>query len=334
MRRSSITAICVAALCLACGKPTPSTVAAEPSKEPLPTPVDSKDAPRIDDAFWKIWGDGNAELAGYELIQPKYGAPRQGTAVTIFVSETFSNEARVKADAGRHPDSDLFPVMKLNLVKDFQTGIYDYNEMLSAFVAMAPVNGRPAGSLTKSSFSSQEWCGQVWSQALFDPAGVRTVSHSYFDGEADKERKLDYPADGISEDVLPLWARGMARPVLAPGESRTVPILTGLETSRDKHTPLTWGRVVLSRSAESKPVKVAAGTFDVETFTAALESGVTRTFLVQNVEPRRIVQWETSAGEKASLLAADRMKYWTMNRPGGEDNLKRLGLKPRPARTM
>ena len=49
--------------------------------------------------------------------------------------------------------------------------------------------------------------------------------------------------------------------------------------------------------------------------------------------PHRIVKWETSKGEKADLLASERMKYWQMNGPGGELNLKRLKLSPRPRRT-
>jgi len=89
--------------------------------------------------FWKTWGDGQAELAGYDLTYPRYGQLRKGVAVTIFVSETFSNQLRVKADEGKHPASDRFPVMKLNLVQDFQTGIYDYNNMTSVFTALAAV---------------------------------------------------------------------------------------------------------------------------------------------------------------------------------------------------
>ena len=40
--------------------------------------------------FWKTWGDGQAELASYDLTEPHYGKPRQGVAVAIWVSETFS----------------------------------------------------------------------------------------------------------------------------------------------------------------------------------------------------------------------------------------------------
>jgi len=101
-------------------------------------------APAFDAAFWKQWGDGQAELSGYDLTFPRYGQLRRGVAVTIFVTETFSNTLRVKADPGKHPPSDEFPVMKLNLIEDYQTGVYDYNDMTSSFVALAPVNGRPA----------------------------------------------------------------------------------------------------------------------------------------------------------------------------------------------
>ena len=46
-------------------------------------------APAFDDAFWKQWGDGQAELSGYDLTFPRYGQLRRGVAVTIFVTEMF-----------------------------------------------------------------------------------------------------------------------------------------------------------------------------------------------------------------------------------------------------
>ena len=72
--------------------------------------------PRAQD-FWKHWGDGQAELNGYRLTQPRYGARRAGSAVLIFVTEDFSDSLRVKADPGKHPATDVYPVMKLNFVR-------------------------------------------------------------------------------------------------------------------------------------------------------------------------------------------------------------------------
>ena len=53
-----------------------------------PKVVTSPDSPAYDAGFWKTWGDGQAELTSYELIYPRYGAPRKGTAVAITVGVT------------------------------------------------------------------------------------------------------------------------------------------------------------------------------------------------------------------------------------------------------
>ena len=62
--------------------------------------VPAAPSPAYGDAFWKHWGDGRAELAAYDLETPRYGEPRRGVAVAIFVTETFSSSLRVKADPG------------------------------------------------------------------------------------------------------------------------------------------------------------------------------------------------------------------------------------------
>ena len=67
--------------------------------------------PTFDDAFWSHWGDGQAEICTYDLVYPRYGADRDGLAVTIFVTETFSHEDHVKADPGMHAKSDESAVL-------------------------------------------------------------------------------------------------------------------------------------------------------------------------------------------------------------------------------
>jgi len=290
-------------------------------------------APAFGDAFWKRWGDGKGELAGYDLVFPRYGQQRKGVAVTIFVTETFSNSLRVKSDPGKHPSSDEFPVMKLNLVEDFQTGIYDYNLLTSAFVALVPVNGRPAGSATKVSFSSQEWCGGVYGQLLFDAASARLTSHSYFDGEADQERSVAAPADALSGDAILLWARGLAAPAIKAGERKEVPLVKSIEAARLSHRAVELQRVTLSRDAAATRITVPAGTFEVERRVAEIAGGPTWKIDVEAAEPHRIIAWETSEGEKATLLASDRLEYWKLHGEGQESFLGKIGLKPRPPRT-
>lgn len=285
------------------------------------------------DGFWKHWGDGKGELAAYDLVFPRYGEIRRGLAVTVFVTETFSNSLRVKSDPGRHPASDEFPVMKLNLIEDFATGIYDYNLLTSAFVALAPVNGRVAGSPTKVAFSSQEWCGGLWSQLLFDAASARWTLHSYFDGEADQAKTLPVPADALSGDTVYLWARGLAAPFVSPGEKREVPFLRSIENARLVHKPVDVLRATLSRETGTTRVTVPAGAFDVQHCSVEIAGGATWKFAVEAAEPHRIVQWETSDGEKATLLGSDRLEYWKLHGNGQESFLAKLGLKPRPPRT-
>ena len=62
----------------------------------------SSTAARADD-FWKYWGDGKAELDGYALVEPRYGAAARRDRGAIFVTEDFSDALRVKADPGKHP---------------------------------------------------------------------------------------------------------------------------------------------------------------------------------------------------------------------------------------
>jgi hypothetical protein len=275
--------------------------------------------------FWAHWSDGKAELNGYRLTQPRYGAPRRGTAVLVFVTEDFSDSVRVKADPGKHPASDVYPVLKLNAVRDFQTGIYDYNVMTSVFARVAA--GWP---LAKVSFSSQEWCGHVYHHLLPRNGRIAGISHSYFDGEADGQDDLDFPAGGVLEDEVPILLRGWGGAYLAPGESRSVPYLPSLLRARLEHKPLAWGRAQISRGAASAPLTVPAGRFTVDTWRVAQEGGPTSTYQIEQAPPFRIVRWSVDTGEEGVLLGSTRLAYWKLNAPGGERYLKDLGL-PVPA---
>jgi hypothetical protein len=275
--------------------------------------------------FWKTWGDGQAELAGYDFTISRYRETRRGVAVAIFVTETFSAAKKVKVDRPDPSNPDHIPVMKLNLMEDFQTGVYDYNTMTSAFMALKSANGVADGTLSRVVYSSQEWCGQVFHQLLFGPASIRETLHSYFEREGEHDGVLAARAEGVAEDSLAFWARQMARPALSPGESRTVPFLPSLQRSRLSHKPLAWTEVTLSRAAE--------GPAETEVWTAAIKDGPTRTFHVGKAAPHRIVKWESSDGEKAELTGVRRMKYWELNSEKGEAALKELGLSGRPRRT-
>lgn len=280
-------------------------------------------------AFWAAWGDGKAELNGYSLRMPRYGQMRDGSLVLIYVTEDFSDSARVKADPGKHPATDVYPVLKLNAVRKFQTGIYDYSTMLSAFVRVD--NATPGGGpLRKLSFSSQEWCGQVYQQVLVKEGQLASTSHSYFDGEADESRTLDWPAgrSPLSEDELPLRLRSFAgQPdLLQPGERRTLPMLKSLLTVRLLHQPLGIGEGTIERRREIETQVTPAGTFKVFTYVVTSPGGDRGTFHVEAAPPHRLVHYRWESGEEALLVGSKRLPYWQLNQNGKEALLQQLGL--------
>ncbi len=270
--------------------------------------------------FWSHWGDGRAEMNGYRLTQPRYGAKRAGTAVLIFVTEDFNDVLRVKAE-GRNPGAKKYPVMKLNEVRDFQTGIYDYNVMTSTFLRAE--QGWP---VAKISFSSQEWCGHVYQQIV--PRGHRVggISHSYFEGEADGRETLELPEAGVFADALPVLLRGWQGSFLKPGERATVPLLPRLIHARLQHRPLAWGNATISRAASETEVEVPAGRFTTSRWTVAILGGETLTYDVESEAPYRLVRWSSSSGELAELLGSERIAYWKLNGEGGEAELAKMGL--------
>lgn len=274
--------------------------------------------------FWSHWGDGRAELAGYDLEFPRYGEIRKGTAVLIFVTEPFTVEPRVKADGPNARTGTVFQVMKLNLVRDFQTGIYDYNTMTSVFVGLEPFDGLPVGSPAKITFSSQEWCGQVWEQAVFHPRRIDIESHSYFGAEADQRFSIAHDGALWTEDQLFHWARGFALPSGQddPVEVRMLP--TFLE-SRLSHEKVEARRVTLRRAVATETIEVPAGSFETTVHEASSEDQTLR-FWVETSPPHRIIQWKSSAGESGRMRGSERLRYWEMNASRFDGAARKLGL--------
>ena len=280
--------------------------------------------PALTPEFQAHWFDGNAEVAGYALRQPRYGVLREGTAVMIFVTETFSEEARVKADSGRRPDSDVFTVMKLNLVKDFQTGIYDYNLMTSVFVGLEPHGGRPLGLPAKVTFSAQEWCGNTFEELLFGPGEARRRSFSYFDGEGDRDVRISLPAGAVTQDQLPLLVRGI--PESLPLGRSVRPMLRGSQQATLQHRDYAVVEAVFQVGEETRALRVPAGSFEAKTITVQVD-GMRWVYDVEVAFPHRLIRWRGPDGEQGQLTGAARLPYWQLSGPGGEAALDRLGLR-------
>jgi hypothetical protein len=295
-------------------------------------PVKRVPAPATAPTFESHWQDGRAELAGYRYRVTRYGARREGRCAMITVTEPFSASKYVKADDPAADPKDTFEALKLNLVRHFQTGIYDYHTMVSLFTRsrdFAPV---------KVAFTCAEWCGQVYEEEQFEPRTVSGFVRSYFEGES-RTIRLPARAGGIAEDDLFLLLRGLRGDYLPPGRTRPVHLIASPFIRRLAHRSETWLVAGIARSRDPQHVVVPAGSFDGILYTVKIEDGRTGRFWVEAPYPHRILKWAWTAApakgagrmagdglDEGALIRSSRLPYWRLNRPGDERYLEGIGL--------
>jgi hypothetical protein len=258
--------------------------------------------------FNEYWYQGKAELTAYAVVQERYGEQRPAEQVNVFVTEDFSRQKQVKLDDPDRAGADRGPVLKLNTVRKFKTGIYDYSLMQSVFT---PVDG--TGTL-KTTCSVQDWCGHVFSQLNLDKKDYRIRQFSYFESEGDPELRI--PANALLEDDL--WVRLRLDPAKLP--LGKVNILPGSFYLRLRHKPYAAHPAVLNIEKR-----------DGESVLSLRYEDISRTLNIrfENNAPYRIIGWEETAdgklmskGERKSTLMS---AYWSQNSPqydGLRDSLK------------
>ena len=270
------------------------------------------------EGFWDHWGDGRAEIAGYTLTMPRYGELRTGEAVLVTVTEGFDPQAQVKSD---RVGDDVVPVLKLNHVVDFQTGIYDYNTMTSTFLRLD--GGLPRGVPTRISFSMQEWCGQTSERVTATGRGLVHTLDSYFEGESVDDQQLRLPSDAVAEDALPGLLRGLTG---TPPEG-SIHVLPRLLDGRLQHTELAWQEGVLRRS-EIRTLSTPSGDVQVVPWVLDGPAG-SKTWYIGVDPPHLLVGWDGTDGEQARLTGHMRTAYWKEAGEGKERLRADLGLPPR-----
>ncbi|WP_203258154.1 septum formation inhibitor Maf [Hyunsoonleella ulvae] len=255
-----------------------------------------KPAQPLSQEFKGYWYAGKAEISSYKLEQARYGEIREGKAVLIYVTEDFLPEVQVKAD---YQSSNNIPVLKLNATKNFNTGIYPYSIMQSTFYPVA--NNQHA---LKVSSSMQEWCGHIYAQ-LNNKEQFNIMSHSYFQGEADEQFKLDKT---ILENEL--WTQLRINPKSLP--TGNISVIPSFEFTRMKHVKI-------------KPYQAMAKTTE-NSYTLTYKD-LNRT-LVINYNPKfpyDILSWEETfkSGSKTMKTKATKLKtitspYWQQNNNASE----------------
>lgn len=178
--------------------------------------------------FSRYWYNGKAEITSYKLQQARYGEMHEGSAVTIFVTEDFSANKHVKLDNPQSAGSDAVSVLKLNLTKKFNTGIYPYSMMLSVF---KPINTGKWQHLLKLTASSQEWCGHTFTQINAGKDNYRAKLYSYFESEGDQEKEL--PLVWMEDEI---WTTLRINPSGLP--TGNIKMIPGLLQQRLLHSTL------------------------------------------------------------------------------------------------
>lgn len=242
--------------------------------------------------FGDYWYQGKGELCAYDVVQERYGEVRRAEQVNIFVTEDFSKSKQVKLDNPSAAGADKVPVLKLNSVRKFETGIYDYSLMQSVFT---PIDGAPT---LKTTTSVQDWCGHVFMQTNLEPSGYRARILSYFESEGDQDLKLPLV---IMEDEL--WTRLRLSPfAIKTGKQQVLPSAL---YARLRHKPL---------SAQDADIQFEKGS--EESTLVLTYSAIPRTLRIRfaTAFPHKILGWEeTNEGQVASkgVLKSTRLSaYW------------------------
>ena len=268
-------------------------------------------------AFWKVWGDGKAELSGYAVTTSRYGAPREGRVVLIYVTEPMDRRNWIKDDAGDVSLEDRVNVLKLNHVLKFQTGIYPYSVMTSVF---APVDSLSAVRFApaKISMSAQEWCGHVYQRVIARSDTFESELRSYFHSEGDRDTTVKISPGTLYEDALLIQLRELDGP-FAGGRDWAGSLVPSLWSQRKRHAPLEVVPATIKREDATRDG------LPVTRFTLAYGS-VTTTYEVEKAAARRVLAWKSKDGEEARLLKTARLPYWKLNGPGDEKYLQQLGF--------
>lgn len=240
----------------------------------------------------RVWDDGRAEYDLYAGTEVREGAARPARVVHVIVKEPFDPKTRVKSERAGAVD-----VLKMNQVIDVPTGVYAYHQMLSAFW------DRSSGELVKVSLSSNDSCGNAFKEGWPEDGFFRLHFHTYWDGEADGDRRIEAPPGALLFDELPWKLRCLRRFDPAEYAVRLLPSIVGSKVGTPAFTPATI-----------RVLPPAGGRIRIDVVRGA---EVDR-FELDAASPHRLRSWKRADGSSLELRKSLRLDYWKHSRPGDE----------------
>ena len=257
--------------------------------------------------FRQYWYQGKGELTRYSLEQARYGEIHKGESVLIFVTEPFLKTKQVKLESGK--SEDAVSVLKLNLTKKFYTGIYPYSLMTSVF---SPVDFQKYRTLKVSS-STQEWCGNTFSQLNFKNNTYEALIRSYFEEEGDQN--ITVKGTWLEDEI---WTRIRLAPETLPvGNFEVIP---GLQFVRLGHVDLKVEPATAEKKSEGN---TEIYTLQYKNLKRALTIRYDKAF------PHIIQSWEEksqSLTTRAVRTKTIMLDYWNKNGVADAPFRKQLGL--------
>ncbi|QVY64417.1 septum formation inhibitor Maf [Polaribacter sp. Q13] len=264
------------------------------------------------DQFNKYWYSGKAELSSYTLKQARYGEIRDGEVVLVFVTEPFSLSKQVKLDNPQKAGNDNISVMKLNHVRKFNTGIYDYSIVTSTFT---PINTKNHPFTLKASTSIQEWCGHTFTQLNLADDTYNFKQFSYFeaDGDAEKTIHATYLEEALFTKIR------IAKGELPEGEINLIPSTI---YNRFNYKKLDVEKANISKTTSEKTL-----TYKIK----YLSINRTLSIEVEKDFPYKILSWTENDGTglttTAKLKASSNEPYWKQKKRSDQSKRKALKLK-------
>lgn len=257
------------------------------------------------------WFSGKAEIAVYKVGQERYGEMREARQVMVFVTEDFSAKKQVKLDEAAKAGSDRIPILKLNLLRRFPTGIYDYSLMQSVFTPFTKTGERSL----KITTTIQDWCGQVFSQLNKTGDGYRVRQYSYFEQEGDEDLEIKA---GLLEDEI--WTLLRLNPAIFSEVSTT--IVPSSFYTRLKHKP-----------SRAEPARILIRNAGQNSELVLSYDDIPRQLSIwfESKFPHRILEWDErienksiSHGTLENILQSD---YWSKSSRQYDGLRDSLGLK-------
>ena len=225
------------------------------------------------------------------------------------MTEDFLPKKQVKADSANRAQTGAIPVLKLNHLRKFVTGIYDYANMTSVFT---PLNAQQHPQTLKTTTSIQEWCGQTWLQANWRGQEYQVQGHSYFEREADEVYPLP---KAVFEDEL------LSRIRLRQIQEGPVQLIVAGQDARMLHQA--WrvqpAQITLQRQAKQTVLTVRY-----------LQSARKLVVVYESAFPHGILSVTVTAGEqllsRLTRTEVVRSAYWGQNRNADEALRDKLQL--------